>query len=488
MKQVNVDVAVIGGGTAGLGSYRAAKAHTDSVVMIEGGPYGTTCARVGCMPSKLLIAAAESVHQIEKAPAFGVHPQGNIVINGREVMDRVKFERDRFVGFVLEGVDEIPEQDKISGYAKFLDDNTLQIDDHTVVTAKRIVIATGSRPAYPAVWNELGDRLIINDDVFSWDDLPESVAVFGPGVIGLELGQSLHRLGVKTKLFGLGGQVGPVTDPEIMAYADKAFNEEFYLDADVKIESMKRITIESGEPRVEIQFINKQGELETNVVEYVLAATGRRPNTDKLGLESTSLELDERGVPIADHYTLQTSLPSVFIAGDASNQLPLLHEAADQARIAGDNAGRFPEIRAGLRRSKISAVFSDPQIAMVGETYKEITTRLGTCGCFATGEVSFENQGRSRVMLRNKGILHVYGEQGTGRFLGAEMMGPNAEHLAHLLAWAHQNKMTISEMLDMPFYHPVIEEGVRTALRDLNAKLHLGPETVKHCLDCGPGC
>ncbi|MEZ8386279.1 dihydrolipoyl dehydrogenase, partial [Vibrio splendidus] len=147
-----------------------------------------------------------------------------------------------------------------------------------------------------------------------------------------------------------------------------------------------------------------------------------------------------------------------------------------------------PEIRAGLRRSKISAVFSDPQIAMVGETYKEIITRLGTCGCFATGEVSFENQGRSRVMLRNKGILHVYGEQGTGRFLGAEMMGPNAEHLAHLLAWAHQKKMTVSEMLDMPFYHPVIEEGVRTALRDLNAKLHLGPEMVKHCLDCGPGC
>ncbi len=114
MNTLNVDVAVIGGGTAGLGAYRAAKAHTDNVVMIEGGPYGTTCARVGCMPSKLLIAAAESVHQIEKAPAFGVHPQGDIVINGREVMDRIKRERDRFVGFVLEGVDEIPAHDKIS--------------------------------------------------------------------------------------------------------------------------------------------------------------------------------------------------------------------------------------------------------------------------------------------------------------------------------------------------------------------------------------
>lgn len=483
MKTVNVDVAIIGGGTAGLSAYRAAKSHTDSIVMIEGGEYGTTCARVGCMPSKLLIAAAESVHQIQKAPAFGIHPHGEIEINGREVMARVKSERDRFVSFVLEGVDEIPNQDKVNGYATFINDTTLQVGEHTTINAKRIVIATGSRPAYPAVWNELGDRLIINDDVFNWDDLPQSVAVFGPGVIGLELGQSLHRLGVKTKLFGLGGQVGPLTDPTVMDYAETAFSEEFYLDADVKVESMIRVN--NG---VEIKFINLQGQLETIVVDYVLAATGRRPNVDKLDIENTTLELDGKGVPIADYYTMQTSVPTIFIAGDASNQLPLLHEAADQARIAGDNAGRSPEIRAGLRRSKISAVFTDPQIAMVGETYQEITSRLGTCGCFAIGEVSFEGQGRSRVMLRNKGLLHVYGEQGTGRFLGAEMMGPNAEHLAHLLAWAHQNKMTISEMLDMPFYHPVIEEGVRTALRDLNAKLHLGPEMVKHCLDCGPGC
>jgi len=483
MKNLSVDVAVIGGGTAGLGAYRAAKAHGVSVVMIEGGPYGTTCARVGCMPSKLLIAAAESVHQIEKAPGFGIYPQGETLINGREVMDRVKRERDRFVGFVLEGVDEIPTEDKLSGYAKFIDNHTLQVDEHTQVQAKRIVIATGSRPAYPAYWNELGDRLIVNDDLFDWDDLPSSVAVFGPGVIGLELGQALHRLGVEVKVFGLGGQVGPLTDPEVMAYATKTFSEEFYLDADVNVESIKRV----GD-KVEVQFINHQGELEVFNSDYLLAATGRRPNVDKLAIENTQVELDARGVPSADHYTLQTSVDTIFIAGDASNQLPLLHEAADQGRIAGDNAGRFPDIRAGLRRSSISAVFSDPQIAMVGETYKQITERLGTCGCFATGEVSFENQGRSRVMLRNKGILHVYGEQGTGRFLGAEMMGPNAEHLAHLLAWAHQNDMTISQMLDMPFYHPVIEEGVRTALRDLNAKLHLGPEMIKHCLDCGPGC
>ncbi|RXJ73460.1 dihydrolipoyl dehydrogenase [Veronia nyctiphanis] len=483
MKKLVTDVAVIGGGTAGLGAYRAAKAHTDSVVMIEGGPYGTTCASVGCMPSKLLIAAAEAVHAIERAPGFGVHPKADTHINGREVMARVKSERDRFVGFVVEGVEEIPTEDKIVGYAKFVDANTLTVDGHTEITAKRIVIATGSRPSWPAIWHSLGDRLIINDDVFEWDDLPESVAVFGPGVIGLELGQALHRLGVDVLMFGVGGQVGPLTDPAVMAYANNAFNDEFYLDADAEVEEMVR----EGNS-VYIRYKDKDGCPQHRVVDYVLAATGRRPNVDKLDIENTGMTLDPRGVPVADAFTMQTSVEHIFIAGDASNQIPLLHEAADQGRIAGDNAGRAPDIRAGLRKSKIAAVFSDPQIAMVGESYKEITARLGTCACFETGQVSFEGQGRSRVMLVNKGLLHVYGEQGTGRFLGAEMIGPNAEHLAHLLAWAHQSKMTVAQMLEMPFYHPVIEEGVRTALRDLNAKLHLGPEMIKHCLDCGPGC
>jgi len=482
MKKITVDVAVIGGGTAGLGAYRAAKAHTKKVVMIEGGPYGTTCARVGCMPSKLLIAAAEAVHHIQKAPGFGVHPEGEIRIDGREVMARVKRERDRFVGFVLEGVDSIPDEDKIQGYARFVDAHTLIVDEHTEIHAERIVIATGSRPSWPAAWNELGDRLIINDDVFNWDDLPHSVAVFGPGVIGLELGQALHRLGVQVIMFGMGGLVGPLTDEAIRDYAAKTLNEEFYLDADAKVEQMFR----DGDSVI-IRYLDKAGQQQETRVDYVLAATGRRANVDKLDIANTGVQLDNRGIPVADRFTLQTSVPHLFIAGDASNQLPLLHEAADQGRIAGDNAGRFPDIRAGLRRSSISVVFSDPQIAMVGSTLRELNQKYSSCGCFEIGEVSFEDQGRSRVMLRNKGLLHVYGEHGTGRFLGAEMMGPNVEHIAHLLAWAHQQQMTVSQMLDMPFYHPVIEEGLRTALRDLNAKLHLGPEMVKRCLDCGPG-
>ena len=197
---LNADVAVIGAGTAGLAAYRAAHAAGKRAVIIEGGPYGTTCARVGCMPSKLLIAAAEAAHAVERAPRFGVHTEGPAHVDGREVMARVRRERDRFVGFVLESTYKIPETDRIRGNARFVRGHTLQVEGGPTINTRTVVIATGSRPTHPPILGKLGDRLVINDDVFEWETLPRSVAVFGPGVIGQELGQALARQGVRVVL------------------------------------------------------------------------------------------------------------------------------------------------------------------------------------------------------------------------------------------------------------------------------------------------
>ena len=465
MKQIQADVVVIGGGTAGMGAFRNARLHTDNVYLIESHAFGTTCARVGCMPSKLLIAAAEARHHALHTDPFGIHlDKDSVTVNGEEVMNRVKSERDRFVGFVLSDVEEWPADKRIMGTAKFIDANTVQIDDHTEITAKAIVIATGSRPVMLSQWQTLGDKVIINDDVFSWDTLPESVAVFGPGVIGLELGQALHRLGVKVEVFGVGGNLGGISDPVVLEEAKAVFGEEMILHLDAQTEAALD---KDGNVVVKWEQDGESGEF---TAEYLLAAVGRRPNVDNIGLENLDIKLDDRGVPVADPLTMQTSIANMFIAGDASNQLPLLHEASDQGKIAGDNAGRYPNLEQGLRRSTIGVVFTTPQIASIGLKYTQVSAKYSE-DQFVIGEVSFKNQGRSRVMLVNKGHMRVYAEQGTGLFLGAEIFGPAAEHLAHLLAWAHQMRMTIPQMLDMPFYHPVIEEGLRTALRDVNAKL-----------------
>ena len=466
MKTLHTDVAVIGAGTAGLAAYRASRAAGKRTLILEGGPYGTTCARVGCMPSKLLIAPAEAAHAVERFAAFGLRLPGTVEVDGKEVMARVRRERDRFVGFVLEGVERLPAADKVRGHARFADDHTLLVspephgEPDTTIVAARIVIATGSSPNVPPAWRGLGDRLVVNDDVFEWQDLPQSVAVFGPGVIGLELGQALHRLGVRVKIFGRGGGVGPLSDPTVLEYARRTFGHELYLDTDAHADVAR-----DGDA-VTVTYRALDGNTVTERFDYVLAATGRRPNVQGLDLARTGLKLDRYGVPVFDRTTMRAGSSHVFIAGDVANDVPLLHEAADEGRIAGTNAAHHPDVRPGLRRAGLGVVFTDPQIAIVGGGYaaaREIR--------HVTGSVSFEDQGRSRVMLRNRGVLHVYAETKTGLFLGAEMIGPDAEHIGHLLAWARQMNLAIEQMLEMPFYHPVIEEGLRTALRDTQAKL-----------------
>jgi dihydrolipoamide dehydrogenase len=461
MKIIDTDVAVIGAGTAGLAAYRAAIAAGRRAVIVEGGPHGTTCARVGCMPSKLLIAAAEAAHAPARWAEFGLRLDGRMTVDGRAVMARVKRERDRFVGFVLEGVEAIPEADHVRGRARFVDGRTLDVDGHTRVRFGRAVIATGSSPSIPPFLRAAGDRLVVNDDIFDWDDLPRSVAIFGPGVIGLELGQALHRLGVEVLLFGRDGHVGPFSDPALRAYAIRTFQRELALDADAEVRSIER----DGD-QVVVRHRGPGGDEVAARVDYVVAATGRAPNVRGLGLEHASLALDARGVPVFDRHTMQCGAAPIFIAGDANDDLPLLHEAADEGRIAGENAARFPDVRPASRRTPLGIVFSEPQLAVVGTRHADLAP-----GRWVTGVVSFENQGRSRVMLRNQGLLHVYADIATGRIVGAEMIGPDAEHLGHLLAWAIQSEMTVARALEMPFYHPVVEEGLRTALRDAQAKL-----------------
>jgi dihydrolipoamide dehydrogenase len=473
MTILKTKVAIIGAGSAGMRAYREVTKTTDDVLLIEDGPYGTTCARVGCMPSKLLIAAAEAAHAGSHTTPMGVTyaaPQ----IDGAAVMARVRGERDRFVGFVEETVEDWPERQRIRARATFVSDTELSLSDGRSVQAETIIIATGSRPAVLPFFENFGDRLIVNDDVFSWDTLPKSVAVFGAGVIGLELGQALHRLGVRVTLFGRDNLVGPLSDPEVLAEARKNFTDEFDFHPHAEVSNHRRT--DNG------VAVDLDGA--TLEYDYALIATGRRPNVDKLGLENTTLELDARGVPVFDLHTGQCGIAPVFIAGDANNIIPLLHEAADEGMAAGYNAAHYPDIRRFTKSAPISVVFSDPQIMMVGETHRGLTERGAD---FDIGSVDWSDQGRARVMGVNKGLLRVYGERNTGRFLGAEMIGPRAEHLAHLLAWSLQSNLTVAEMLERPFYHPVIEEGLRTALRVLNANLQMGAMPPLRCIDCGPG-
>ena len=476
MKKFDVDVAVIGAGSAGLAAFRAAKLHGARALLIERGPYGTTCARVGCMPTKLLIAAAEAAHGVGSAVGFGIHA-GSVHIDGSAVMARVRAERDRFVGFVLAGVEQIDPAERLVGSAKFIGPQRLQVNDHTIVDAKRIVISTGSRPFIAPEFVSLQERLITSDQLFDLTELPSSVAVIGAGVIGLELGQALHRLGVRVSVYGRGNKLAGLTDPLVRDSAVACLGSEMTVRPDCCA-----LVAERDGDAVVVRSTARDGSIHREQFSMLLAATGRVPNLESLALEQTGLMLDKRGIPHFDRHTMQCGDSTIFIAGDVDGERTLLHEAVDQGRIAGDNAARFPAIAPGLRRAPIGVVFCDPQVAMVGTPFAELDQ-----ACVAIGSIDFAGQGRSRVMRQNRGLLRVYGEIASGRFIGAEMACPRAEHLAHLLAWACQSRMTVAHMLDMPFYHPVIEEGVRTALRDLQQQITQGRPVGEQCDACTPG-
>ncbi|ABM61428.1 dihydrolipoyl dehydrogenase [Halorhodospira halophila] len=460
MTDLDTDVAIIGAGSAGLRAYRSAAAHTNRVLLIEGGQYGTTCASVGCMPSKLLIAAADAAHRAHDAAGFGIHA-GSVEVNGAEVMERVRSLRDKFVSGVVANTEKIPAERRIHGYARFEDARTLRLDDGRRIRAQRTVIATGSRPNVLPMFDGLGDRAVVNDDLFRWTDLPESVVVFGPGVIGMELGQALHRLGVRVRIFGIGGFLGPLTDPRVKDAAEEIFGDELALDTDAQVESLER---EGNE--VVVRFRDQSGALVEERFEYLLAATGRRPNVDNLGLETTGITIDDTGVPVFDHSTMQCGDQPIFIAGDANNESPVMPDAFDEGEIAGTNAGRYPDVQPGRRHCSMSIVFTEPQMALVGTRYADLPK-----DDYAIGEFDFSGQPRAIVMRENHGLIRLYGRPSDGTFLGGEVLGPRAEHLGHLLAWATDAAMTVDRMLDLPYYHPVLETGIRNALHDLKHKM-----------------
>ena len=177
-----------------------------------------------------------------------------------------------------------------------------------------------------------------------------------------------------------------------------------------------------------------------------------------------------------------TCAGAIFLAGDASAHRPLLHEAADEGRIAGANAAAYPAVRAHVRRAPLMVAFTDPNIAMVGTPLGQLVRDE-----IEIGAIDYDDQGRARVMGRNAGLVRIYARRECSTLLGAEMFGPRVEHTAHLLAWAVQAHLTVEQALEMPVYHPVVEEGIRTALRDLSARLKLRGAPLAHGMECGPG-
>ena len=450
--ELKVDVAIIGAGTAGIDAMTQVREVTDRFVLINGGPLGTTCARVGCMPSKALIQIADDFNKRHFLSGEGISGGDTLAIDVGEALNYIRSLRDSFVDSIIEEL-IVPLGDKfIEGFAEFMEPTLLQVGDKKI-RAEKIVIAAGSRPVIPQKWLRFKDHILTTDLLFEQRQLPKDIAVIGLGAIGLELGQALARMGLTVTGFDVLTHIGGLQDPEVNRIAVETIGKELpiYLGEPAEIEEDgNRLRIKSGGNSVS--------------ADKVLLSVGRTPNVEGLQLERLGLPLDDRGLPPFDRRTLQIGDLPIFIAGDINAYRPVLHEASHEGLVAGYNASHEPAVKF-RRRTPILIAFSDPNICIAGASWKEVKdTEL------AVGTARFAG-GRVKIMHREGGMVRIYAERKSGRILGAEMAAPGGEHLAHLLAWSIQEERTVFDLLSMPYYHPVLEETLEVALSNLAEKV-----------------
>lgn len=455
----NVDVAIIGAGSAGLFALSQVKKKTKNYVLINGGELGTTCARIGCMPSKVLIQVAEDFHRKSIFEREGIDGAEELSMDIEAAMEHVQDLRDVFVDKTLGATDNMGDE-LIDGYARFKSIDTLEVNGEEI-KCKNIIIATGSSPVVPAAWQAFKEKIITTDDLFELENLPESVAVIGLGAIGLEMGQALSRLGVNVTGIDQLQHLAKLEDDVVNKQAIDIIAKEFPLwlgeAADVS-DHENGLHVVCGDKSV--------------VVDKVLASLGRRPNLESLGLKEIGIECDETGVPLFDNQTMQVGSFNIFIAGDVNGDRAILHEAGHEGRVAGYNA--VNSVTAFKRKTPLAVTFCDPNIAAIGAQLGELDEQK-----IAIGEIQFGPVGRALIMGKNRGVLRLYANKSDGLLLGASLVCVRGENLAHLIAWSIQQGLTVFDLLKMPFYHPVIEEALQAALYDCLKHLDAHEEVVE---------
>lgn len=450
---IQTDVAIIGAGSAGLYALREVRRAKRSFVLINQGPLGTTCARVGCMPSKVALHAGRLWSDRQLLAHIGGGKLDSLSFDRDQAWAHVRSLRDQFAGSGSKKAREAAGEWLLEGHARFIAPTVVEVsneDKRQIVQAGAVIIATGSRPVVPEWLQSLGSRLITTDQLFELTSLPDRLGVLGLGAIGLEMGLAMSRLGVAVTGADVAGTLAGIADPQVAERALQIFGSE--MDLWLGAAANPSLTDEG----VQMQAGDKQSN-----VDLLLAALGRRPNVDQLNLAEAGVPLDKRGLPLFDPATMQIGNLQVFIAGDANATRPLMHEAVTEGAIAGYNAARGLQVR--FKRSvPLGIAFSDPDIVTVGARFSELDQDR-----IVVGMASGESNGRARILGAEQSLLRIYADARDGRLLGAAMVATGGEHLAHLLAWAIQRGETVQSLLELPFYHPVIEEMLQTALQDL---------------------
>lgn len=443
------EVAVIGGGPGGYVAAIKAAQQGKKTCIVEQEHYGGTCLNVGCIPTKALIKGANVYHQVCTAKRFGVEG-----IDGSKLsmnMEKLQGWKNGVVKQLVEGVKGLLAGNKVTilnGTASFVDEHTICVGDKQV-SAEYIIVATGSQVAIPGFIAQEGENHIVtSNELLSITKLPESIAVIGGGVIGVEFAYLLNKLGVKVTVLELMDHILPMVDCQISDKAKARMAKDgvtFYLGAKVQKICNDHV------------FFEFEGETTDVSADMVLMAVGRKPNTEGLNAEAIGLEFEKPAIKADEN--LRTNIPHIFAIGDVNGKVMLAHTASSEGEVA---VGCICGAEKAMNYQHIpSCIYLEPEIACVGLTEEQARAQYGDgikVGVFP----AFAN-GRSLVEGDADGLFKIILDSQYGEILGAHIYGSHVTEMIVEIAVAMQAEATAEDLIDTIHPHPTVSESLREA-------------------------
>ena len=444
---VDYDLVVIGGGSGGLVVASAASQLKAKVALVEKNRLGGDCLWSGCVPSKSLIHASRVAYTVNQSHRFGINtPTGEInftqVINYvQQVISQIE-PQDSPARFENLGVEVI------FGSGKFTDTKTFVVNNRPL-TARAFVIATGSRPAIPPIPGLVEAGYLTNEQIFSITQRPSSLAVIGAGPIGCELGQALHRLGIKVTLIHSQSQILAKEEPEVATVIEEQLRQEgINILTDTQI---KRIDLVNGQKQITTNST-------TITVDAILVATGRLPNLESLDLTTAGVKFNNEGIQV--NQKLQTTNHKIYACGDVIGGYRFTHAAALEATVVIKNTLFLPVSKIDYRVIPW-ATFTDPEIARVGLGEKEARQRYGDDVYIL--KHSFNDVDRAQTEGNTTGFAKII-TRGNGEILGAHIVGPLAGELIAEIVLAMSHGLKISALSGIHIYPTLGEVNSKAAL------------------------
>jgi len=448
------DLLIIG---AGSGNSVIGPEHDDwDVAIAEHGLFGGTCLNAGCIPSKMFVYAAEVAELTADSERLGVRTSFDGV-DWPAVRDRIFGRIDPIAEGGLDYRQGLPNVTVYTDTARFVGPRTVAVGDQTI-TAERIVVAAGARPAIPEVEGLAGCGYHTSDTIMRLDDLPERLLVLGGGYIAAELGSVMGAFGSQVTFVLRGDTFLRREDDEIRSRFTDAYSRRFDVRMNTRILAARR---EGAEIVLAVQDAAGRSELRAD---ELLVATGRIPNGDRLDVAAGGIDTDSAGYVVTDD-ELRTSAEGVWALGDVTNPAQLKHVANHEARVVRHNLSHPDDPISVDHRFVPHAVFGHPQVAGVGLTERECRQKQIP---YRSHVQPFASAAYGWAMEDTSSAVKVIAHAETRRLLGAHIIGPQASTLVQQLIQGMHFDLTVDQMARHQYYiHPALPEVVEQALLEL---------------------